>query len=438
MPGGLMQLTFVGGQNIFLTGNPSISFFKSVYRTHTNFSLESKRLDLSRTELYFTENTQYVCKIKRHADLVHQMYLCLTLPDIYDDTYEFKWVKNIGEVILENYEIYIAGSLIDRQYGEWLHIWNELTLTVDKKMLYNKMIGNTLDMYDPEKYNGGYYPLHSVSSGIPSIKGRQIIIPLNFWFNNNIGLALPLISIQYQEVEIRFEFKKAVDLYLVKNGSNYVKPSVSYSNQLLSRFIKDSKSDTYININPYIEANYIFLDNDERKLFAHNSQEYLVEQLTRIDESALKNQYNIVTLGLNNPTKEFVWVFKRTDNKNLNDWLNFIDKDINSKNILKNARVIFNGVDRTEDKNCEYYNMIQPYQHHNNTADGIYVYSFSLKPSIFQPSGFCNMSVVNKIQLYLEINKPNTSNYEYGLSIYTTSYNFLRIISGNANVAFQL
>jgi hypothetical protein len=437
MPGGLMQLTFVGGQNIFLTGNPSISFFKSVYRTHTNFSMESKRLDLSRTELYFTENTQYVCKILRYADLVNQMYLCLTLPDIYDDTYEFKWVENIGEVILENYQIYIGGSLIDTQYGEWLNIWNELTLKT-KRVLYDKMIGNTLDMYDPAQFNDGSYPFHSVSSGIPSIKGRQIIIPLNFWFNNNSGLALPLISIQYQEVEIRFELKKAVDLYLIKNGNNYIKPSVSYSNQLLSKFIVNSTSDTYINIYPYIEANYIYLDNDERKLFAHNSQEYLIEQLTRIDEFALNNQHNIVTFGLNNPTKELFWVFKRTDNGNLNNWLNFIDNDINSDNILKTGRIIFNGVDRTEDKNSEYFNMIQPYQYHNNRGDGIYVYSFSLNPNIFQPTGFCNMSVVNKIQLYLEINTPNTNNYEYDLSLYTTSYNFLRVISGNANVAFQL
>ena len=439
MGGGLNQLVFVGAQNLYLTGNPSISFFKSVYHTHTNFSMESKRLELNKSILYFNENTQYICKVKRHGDLVSEMYLCLDIPDIYNNnsSYEFKWVENLGEVIVEKYEIYIGGSLIDKQYGEWLHIWNELTLSTDKRNIYNQMIGNTIDLYDPKTYNNGTYPDHVLSSGLTSIKGRQLIIPFKFWFNNNLGLALPLKGIQYQDVEIHIELKKITDLYLLFDGTNYIRPNSLFVDHSIDNFIDTQiyNNNTYLEINPYIEANYIFLDNIELNDLIKKNIEYLIEQVSRIDYSYLNNEYNMINLTLQNPVKELIWVFKRTDNKDNNKWFNFIDNDTD---ILKSARILFNGLDRIEDKNASYFNIIQPYQHHTNTKNGVYVYSFSIKPSMYQPSGFCNMSMINKIQLYTVINTPLSVDYQYDISIYAVNYNFLRVLSGSANVAFNL
>lgn len=442
MGGGIIQLAFYGAQDIYLTGNPSISFFKSVYKTYTNFSLESKRLELNKTLLYFNENTTYICKVLRHADLVTNMYLCIDLPNIYDTAYEFKWVENIGEVIIDNIELYIGGSLIDRQYGEWFHIWNELTLSIDKRALYNKMIGNTLDMNNPQKANNGVYPSRSIVSGVPSIKGRQLIIPLNFWFNNNTGLALPLIGIQYQDVEIHIELRKLIDLYQVIDNTSMISKYVKPKNleHTFTNFIAGDVTginSTALEINPYIEANYVFLDEIERKEFALNSMDYLIEQVIKVDEYYLKNRYNIVNLQLHNPVKELIWVIKKNNNTDSNDWFNFND-NLLTENILKKARILFNGLDRVEEKSSEYFNLIQAYQHHGQTKDGIYLYSFSLKPHMFQPTGACNMSIINKIQLYLDINTPVIDDYNYDVTIYSVSYNYLRVLGGRANIAFHL
>jgi hypothetical protein len=312
------------------------------------------------------------------------------------------------------------------------------------------MIGNTLDMTDPKNYaiqlaggnNGNTtidYPANSIG-GNASIKGRQLIIPLNFWFNNNIGLALPLISIQYQEVELYIELKGLNELYLLKEGNDYVKPDINDITHLFKNFIDITEvliTDSTIEVDPYLEANYIFLDNIEREEFAKKSIDYLIEQVVRVDTNYIKNEFNILNLALHNPVKELVWVIKRSDNELLNNWFNFVDKDLSSE-IIKKCKLILNGLDRIEEKNGLYFSLVQPYQHHGQTKDGIYLYSFALKPSIFQPSGSCNMSKVNKIQLYLDLNIPANNSYEYNLSLYSISYNFLRVISGSANVAFQM
>ncbi len=436
-----MQLTFIGGQNIYLTGNPQISFFKAVYKTHTNFSMESKRLDVNKTTLNFTEITNIICKVLRHGDLVSQMYLCINIPNIYSDNIKcFKWVENLGLTLINTIEIYIGGSLIDKQYGEWMHIWNELSLPLSKKSLYNKMIGNTIDIFDPAENNNNIYPSHTLGSGIPSIKGRQLVIPLNFWFNNNIGLSLPLISMQYHEVEIRIELKSLNDLYKIIEGGDYVRPALTDITHYFNQYVDTSEfviSDKDIDLDIYIEANYIFLDNLEREEFAKKEIDYLIEQIVRIEGNYINTSNNIITLNLHNPVKELVWVLKKSDLNLSNDWFNFTDSNLN-ENIIKKCRLIMNGLDRVEEKNSEYFSLIQPYQHHGQTKDGIYLYSFSMKPNVFQPSGVCNMSKVNKIQLYLNLNVPYLNTYTYNLNIYSISYNFLRVISGRANVAFHL
>ena len=171
MPGGLMQLSAYGAQDFYLTGNPQISYFKTVYRRYTNFAMENYRIN-PQGNLGLTDNdtTNYRFEIKRNGDLISDMYLVFDLPSIYSDNgTQFKWIKNIGFNIINRVTIYIGGSLIDENYGEWFDIWNELTLPANKKDQFNEMIGNVPELYDPSSTHGYQtYPSASINSTIPS------------------------------------------------------------------------------------------------------------------------------------------------------------------------------------------------------------------------------------------------------------------------------
>jgi len=459
MAGGLIQLMAYGSQNQYLMGNPQITFFRMVYRRHTNFSMESiKQFFNNRSELTNNGVTKITCKIDRHGDLVSNIYFCFTLPDIYsDETYAFKWIKNIGTTIIKEINITIGGNIIDRQYGEWLNIWNELSLTNDKIEIYNKMTGNTLEFYDPANANNrnDIYPSHTKDSGIPSIYGRKLYIPLQFWFNRNPGLAIPLIALQYHNIEINVELRTINELYVIKsndiNKTEYVAPDPTIPEQNITNFIIDGvKVDSLtgtskfggLDIGAYLEVNYIFLDNDERNKFAQQSHEYIIEQVYKTEKIGINGNTGF-DLVLQHPVKELIWVTKRNDLELRNDWNNYtnlsendIPIDTTTKNILLNARLSFNGIDRFETKDAEYFNLIQPYQHHTHgPKDGIYVYSFSIEPEKFQPSGSCNMSRINNIILYLET--IFNDNMIYNVTLYAVNYNVLRIMAGMGGLAFS-
>jgi hypothetical protein len=219
----------------------------------------------------------------------------------------------------------------------------------------------------------------------------------------------------------------------------YERPNLSNMDELI-RFVDTTeiiKTDTELESNIYIDANYIYLDNLEREEFAKKEIDYLIEQIVKIESNYIDTENTAILLNLHNPVKELVWVLKRSDVNLNNEWFNFTDYELN-KNIIKNCKLLMNGLDRLEEKNGEYFSLIQPYQHHGQTKEGVYLYSFAIKPNVFQPSGACNMSKVNKIQLYLNLNVPQNNTYTYNLNIYSISYNFLRVISGRANVAFHL
>ena len=437
MPGGLIQLVAYGSQNILLNGNPSVSFFKKVYKTHTNFSMESIRVSFNKSEIKFNENTKLICKIGRNGDLIQDIYFSFELPEIKKYNKEdFRFVKNLGETIIDSYHIYIGGAVVDKQYGEWLHIWNELSIESSKRYGYDKMIGNIPEIYMPD-------PFHKIPSGAIQIEKTRLYVPLRFWFNRNPGLALPLIALQYHEVEIHIDIRPFKEIFTVDKVKQ-----TTYMNY----FEKET-----LNINPHLDVNYIFLDTYERNFFAVNAQDYLIEQVVRIPIYNLA-RYATTDLILQNPVKEMIWVMKRNDVDQTNNWFDYIDSTyvdsreyIDSKNecicefytkekeILHNAKLIFNGIDRFETKDASYFNLVQPYQHHTVIPKtGVYVYSFSLFPEKFQPSGSCNMSRINKIQLQTEICKlSQPAPYAYDMYVYVVNYNFLRITAGLAGLAFS-
>lgn len=539
MGGGLLQLASTSkSQESFLIGNPQISFFESVYRKYTNFSMESIRLDVNGPTLSETSNTQLTCPILRDGDLISDIYFCFELPDIYSGqysqsgsapfyNYEFQWIKNIGCNIIETVSIFIGGNRIDRHYGEWLQIWSELNMETNEKKIFDNMTGNIPELYDPANGEGqnGIYPHITNSSSytnqankytnqmtniieisnasksitIPSIRKRKIKVPLLFWFNRNKGLALPLIALQYNSIEIKLVLKNVNKLFTVIETDNTltfhkkrIKPGINthtgIANFLLDSSMVNSGSTRTLNffdIKPYVEGNYIFLDTDERTRFSQKEHNHLIEQVKRVDISGVVSSTRH-TIELSQPVKYMAWVGRRSDANERNDWNNYTNwiypkvppysneynyktmfgsytnsnppyytvseathktnfrTEYLNKSILTNAALSFNGLFRIKSKDDDYFNNVQFYQHFkkNTLEDGIYVYSFSLNPDKFQPSGACNFSMINNIELTLDINelpKDSSSNnyYNYEFNIYTVNYNVLRIMSGTGGIQYN-
>ena len=191
-----------------------------------------------------TDITTYTFDIKRNGDLISDIYFVFTLPPIFSDSgTQFRWIKNIGQNIINKVSIFIGGSLIDETYGEWMDIWNELTLEEGKKKQMNEMLGNVEELYDPANAPGrtGYYPNSNFSdSVIPSIKSRKIRVPLIFWFNRNASLALPLVALQYHPVQINVEIRRIEDIYTVVN--------IDTDSEKLGTIIKPSKNNNNYNL----------------------------------------------------------------------------------------------------------------------------------------------------------------------------------------------
>ena len=467
MTGGFLQLVSYGSQDFYLTGNPQISFFKTVYRRYTNFSMDFYRINPENNlGLAETATTTYKFKIERNGDLISQIFLVFTLPDIYSDNgSRFRWIENIGSSAVERISVYLGGNLIDQHYGEWFDIWQELTVPLSKKNMYNELIGNVPEIYNPElspKFTT--YPNKSKSATIPSIVSRTIRLPLIFWFNRNPSLALPLVALQYYPVEIQVEFKAVNDLFTVRDiftsGSTFgsrkensrnsyhlrikpIKNNTDYtSTSGLQNFVKDSlltvnDNNEIVNffIDPYLDIKYIFLDKEEMNKFAKSEHKYLIEQVSK---TSFKNILGNATLDLklHHPTSFIVVVPKRTDSENRNDWSNYTNwitpgspwnsfneffepyydddqaKEVigdsnysikGNENIIKNLSLTLNGVERFTSKDPGFYNLAQPFCYCDTSPKkGIMFYSFSLEPFSFQPSGSCNMSRFNDIKLVLE------------------------------------
>ena len=406
MGGGLLQLVAYGAQDVYLTGNPQITFFKVVYRRHTNFSLESIQQTFNgNAEL----GNRITCQISRNGDLVHKLYLQIKAvagsTAIYlQPFYGYRMIKHT--------ELEIGGQRIDKQYGEWMYIWNELTMDQGKKEGYYEMVGG-----------------NSVNKSV-ELENEiiDLYIPLEFWFCRNVGLALPLIALQYHEVKVNIEFN-SMDSIRATNTNDI----------LASSGLVQTTQEDFESFNATLWVDYIFLDTDERKRFAQLSHEYLIEQLQFTGtESITANTVKASRLSFNHPCKELVWVVRpepdTTDcNVNWNNFTNAADNNTISSNLITRAKLQLNGNDRFAERDGKYFSLVQPYQHHNNIPvnQGINVYSFALKPEEHQPSGTLNMSRIDTAQLQIKSSKSGE------LFVYAVNYNVLRILSGMGGLAYS-
>jgi hypothetical protein len=493
-----MQLVAYGAQDIYLTGNPQITFFKVVYRRHTNFSMEAIEQTFSGSPDF---GRKVYCTVSRNGDLIHRVYLQATLPTVTTSaSTSARWVNWVGHALVKNVEVEIGGQRIDKHYGDWLHIWNELSQTAGKQAGYANMVGNVDKLYRPVSGSGtSATDARAAGDTTGVLPETTLFIPLQFWFCRNPGLALPLIALQYHEVKINLEFRNYKDLI----GYTGTEPSnVSLKNASLF-------------------VDYIYLDTDERRRFAQVSHEYLIEQLQFTGDESV-NQTNVkVKLNFNHPCKELIWVVQLDNCVNTNkhaealvpgrQWFNYTDKvdvtpytqvdafnmvdmmdgiidtspestgmdsansltfglssaagiattDIGGNdsanaiagrgllsshnkvydqglNPVTKAKLQLNGHDRFSEREGRYFNLVQPYQHHENVpCPGVNVYSFGLKPEEHQPSGTCNMSRIDNATLHLTLSTLITSSNTAKVRVYATNYNVLRIMSGMGGLAYS-
>jgi hypothetical protein len=309
MGGALMQLVAYGAQDVFLTGTPEITFWKVSYRRHTNFAMESIEQTFSGQADF---GRRVTCTISRNGDLAYRTYLQVTLPEINQqmkgssgDVYA-RWLDYIGEQLVAQVEVEIGGQRIDRQYGDWMHIWNQLTMTSEQQRGYFKLIGNTTQltyMTDPSfaavagpcAATGAPTQVCAPRNALPE---TTLYVPLQFWFCRNPGLALPLIALQYHEVKINLDLRPIGECLwavttLGSTASGTYSVSLAYQQSLVAASL-------------YVD--YIFLDTDERRKMAQNPHEYLIEQVQFTGDESVGSSSNKIKLNFNHPVKELIWV----------------------------------------------------------------------------------------------------------------------------------
>jgi hypothetical protein len=298
--GGLLQLVAYGAQDIYLTGNPQITFFKVSYRRHTNFSMESIEQTFNGTADF---GKRVTCTISRNGDLIYRVYLQVTLPAVQvpNSSAAFRWINYIGLFLIKSVELEIGGQRIDKHYGDWLNIWNELTQPPGKQVGFDNMVGNTVAL---------------TGAGLNSTEATTLYVPLQFWFCRNQGLALPLIALQYHEVKINLEFRNKNECYVASETATNC-GSIGG----LSGFCVPSLEGASL----YVD--YIYLDTDERRRFAQSSHEYLIEQLQFTGDENITAVAQKIRLNFNHPVKELVWVIQRdaVTAPNVNQWNNYTD-----------------------------------------------------------------------------------------------------------------
>ena len=387
MGGGLMQLVAYGAQDIYLTGNPQITFFKVVYRRHTNFSMEAIEQTLNGTAGY---GNKVSSTISRNGDLVGRMYIEYT-QDGDDQTA----CANPGTALIDYVELEIGGQRIDKHYGHWMEAWAQLT------ELNPSGCNPTCADVAIQSNEATSWTTFQKMSGSGGVLGatdtmERIFLPLQFWFCRNPGLALPLIALQYHEVKVVTAF----------NSQPATGGAAAFGTAQL-----------------YVD--YIYLDTDERRRFAQQSHEYLIEQV-QFTNSGTATSHD---LNFNHPVKELIWTGGATTGgpsatTGPSTPIQIADG---------NYRLTLNGHDRMVNRDRKYFTRCQVWQHHTghgsvNVIDSIAVYSFALKPEEHQPSGTCNFSRIDNAQL----KSPSDALY-----IYAVNYNVLRIMSGMGGLAYS-
>jgi hypothetical protein len=408
MTGGIAELVARGVPDLFITGDPQITFFKTIYRHYTNFSIEA-------IPQYFAHTPDFgkkvSCIISRCGDLAHKAYLVIDLPSIptftvgvsLDSITKFAWVKKVGYAIINSIRVDIGELLIDKQYGDWLNIWSELTDNYTHA--FDEIIGNSADL--TEFSNGK--------------NAKRLYIPLQFWFCRTSGLSLPLVCLMYSEVKITIELNDASHCYIIApshyielsdslvafeqyeyieqtvggvtaagiymyfdvytqrlyyyklSTANFQAPALASAvtltrAEMLEYVFDPNYTEYYINgltteftafpkiggvqrthshsslgtislTNCFLLIDYIFLDNEERELITKSKNEFLIERITYIKEQSLTSPNAKQKLYINLSCKLIVWITPFLYNINAKDYFNYS----NSYKRMTGSKLIYSG-----------------------------------------------------------------------------------------------
>ena len=443
MAGGLMQLVAYGAQDVYLTGQPKVTFFQAVYKRHTNFAMENIQQTVNGTA---ANSGRVSVTIARNGDLVGNMYVALTPASLAtanlssaQSVYDNCW---LAERAIAAVELTIGGQRIDKHYQTWFRLYAETFLGESDKINYGK--------------------LSSAGTILATTSATRVYLPLLFFFNRNPGLYLPLIALQYHEVRLDFDLTSYFSNYFGSSGAIFE-----------------------------VWANYVYLDTEERRRFAQKGHEYLIEQVQHTGGDSLAAAQNTVRLSFNHPVKELIWAYQNTTSTSINSMWNF-STGVGNVNVtvdplkfltgattgtatilphvsgaphlfanatvdgtcsnafwieegsvtvgcevgpLRDFKLILNGQDRFKEQLGKYFNQYQPYVYHSGTPyPGIYVYSFALQPEEHQPTGTCNFSRIDNAQVFFNLKNQYTNTLQ---KMFAVNYNILRIQSGMGGLAFS-
>jgi hypothetical protein len=354
--------------------------------------------------------------------------LLATYNDLNSQRLKFAWVDNIGHSIIEYAEFSIGGRCIDKQYGQWIALWYDLTGNKRNQTLYDRMIGNDTALTTFDRTTKSKYTL---------------IIPLQFWFCRYNGLAIPLVAMEYHNASVDVKFRNLEDVSYVEDGKLIYLSQAATSDTDNGRYLDTLGSDDgfFIETNMLIE--YIYLDTKERRRFAQSSHEYLIEQVQVNEFNGINTVKVNQALDFTHPSKLLIW-FMQQDKYITNDdgytkcqWENYTTNDDASGNPITTSHMMFNSHDRFQKRNGDYFNYHIPKQYLRNTpADGINVYSFSLKPGEYQPHGEANLSRITRTTLNLEVDSSMFTSGSCTLWSFSLNYNVLRVANGFAGLAY--
>ena len=421
--GGLLQLVGQGKQDVFLTGNPQMTWFKMVYRRYTNFAIESQPMYFDGTADF---GKRITCLVPRRGDLLSQVILEVSLPALKDATTgnPVAYVNSIGHAMIQEVTIEIGEQEIDRQNGEWMEIWSSYTTTSDKQTGFYNMIGK-VDGYSTQTLNGP----------------QKLYIPLRFWFCRNPGLALPLIALQYHPIRINLTLRPLNQLFVVAALTSPTCANVEVAPASIQSMM--------------LWGDYIYLDVEERRRFVSSAHEYLIEQIQYSPQIPIAPGSTTASLRLefNHPIRELFWYIQRDDMTRYHDYFNYSSLGVHEsgvrQDILTDAVLQLDGFDRFHVRDAGYFRLVQPWQFHTVVPEDffVYSYSFALRPEDAQPSGSMNASRMDSIVLQttvntaLQVRLPGLSASGIGslhARVYGINHNVFRVADGFGGVLFTI
>ena len=388
--GGLLQLVAIGKQDVFLTGNPQITWFKMVYRRYTNFAVESQ-------QIYFDGDPDFgkrvTALVPRRGDLLGPMLLEVVLPYVtMSDGSIGTYVNTAGYALIEEISLEIGEQEIDKQTGEWMQIWSSVTTPASQRDALNNMIGRVDGLNSPPVV----VPAGVCAVGNYKFGAAKLYIPLQFWFNKNPGMYLPLLAMQYHPVRINVKFRDLAGMIENKNMTATCAPVQPEPTSL---------------VEIRLWGDYVFLDTEERRRFVANTHEYLIEQIQYTPKISIPETVNTQTVRMefNHPLREIFWLIRRDVMETTHEWFNFGSTSAHepgmSRDILQDATLQIDGYDRFDTRDSGYFRLAQPFQYHTTTdvKQFFYMYSFALRPEDMQPSGSLNASRIDNMNLQVNL-----------------------------------